>query len=266
MAEFPFSTEEALRSFICRYYQENLSLSAQARYCERRHQGLGRSQCTCYRPEQLRVLPEELLAGACCCGNPLEQAELKAGESVLDLGCGVGLDLLLAAQQVQPGGIVYGLDMNEAALERAEAYRRQLNLDNVRLLRGLIEELPLAEATIDVIISNCAINLVPDKERALREAYRVLKPGGRLAIADTVLEGEPSDLLRREPQAWAACLTGSLSTAIYRKLLAATGFSDITIELAAGDWDWPAFLDEEERQRLQGRWLSALIRARKPAA
>ncbi|WP_052890771.1 methyltransferase domain-containing protein [Thermogemmatispora carboxidivorans] len=263
MVDMPFTSEEDLRSFIQHYYQENILNAATACCCEDRQQGQAPSRCTCYAPEQLKDLPAELLASACCCGNPLKQAGLKPGESLLDLGCGTGLDLLLAAPQLQPGGVAYGLDMNEVALERAEQYRSQLGLENVRFLRGIIEAVPLPSESIDVIISNCVINLVPDKERVLREAYRLLKPGGRLILADPVLEGELPLSLRREPKAWAVCLAGAIRAETYRELLTAIGFRDIVIELVPGDWDWPPFLNQEERQRLEGRWLSASIRARK---
>ncbi|MBE3565321.1 MAG: methyltransferase domain-containing protein [Thermogemmatispora sp.] len=264
MADMPFKSEEDLRSFVQRYYQVNVLNAAVACCCEDRKQVP--SQCDCYAPERLKDLPAELLASACCCGNPLKQAELKPGESLLDLGCGTGLDLLLAAPQLQPGGVAYGVDMNEVALERAEQYRRQLGLENVRFLQGVIEAIPLPSESIDVIISNCVINLVPDKWRVLREAYRLLKPGGRLILADTVLEGEPPARLQREPWAWAACLTGAISAETYRELLTAIGFHEVVVELAARDWDWPPFVNQEERHRLEGRWLSACIRARRPSA
>ncbi|RAQ97169.1 hypothetical protein A4R35_16645 [Thermogemmatispora tikiterensis] len=262
----PFTSEEELRSFVQRYYQENILNAATACCCEDRKQERASSQCACSAPEQLKELPAELLASACCCGNPLKQARLKAGESLVDLGCGTGLDLLLAAPQLQPGGVAYGIDMNEVALEKAEQYRRQLGLENVRFLRGIIEAVPLPSESIDIIISNCVINLVPDKERVLREAYRLLKPGGRLILADPVLEGQLPLNLRREPRAWAACLTGAISVEAYRELLTAIGFRDIVIELGPGDWDWPPFVNQEERHRLEGRWLSASIRAHRPSA
>ncbi|MBX5456178.1 MAG: methyltransferase domain-containing protein [Thermogemmatispora sp.] len=266
MADMPFTSEEALRSFIQRYYQENGVSSAVACCSGDESQERAPGQCTCYAPEQLKSLPAELLAGACCCGNPLKYAQLKPGEIVLDLGCGTGLDVLLAARQVQPGGVAYGVDMNEVALGRAEQYRRQLGLENARFLHGIIEAVPLPSESIDVIISNCVINLAPDKERVLREAYRLLKPGGRLVLADTVLEGEPPARLQREPRAWATCLTGAISAAAYRELLAAVGFQEVVVELASRDWGWPPFVNQEERHRLEGRWLSASIRAHKPSA
>ncbi|MBX5452173.1 methyltransferase domain-containing protein [Thermogemmatispora sp.] len=266
MADMPFKSEEDLRSCVQRYYQEAILNAATVCCCEDGKQGQASSQCDCYAPEQLNNLPAELLTSSCCCGDPLKRAELRPGETVLDLGCGTGLDVLLAAQRVLPGGHVYGLDMNEAALERAEHYRRLLGLENVQLLKGLMEEVPLPSESIDLIISNCAINLVPDKERVLREAYRLLKAGGRLSLADMVLEGELPVRLREEPRAWAACLAGAISLATYRELLASVGFHDIVTEPVSANWSWPSFISEEERHLLEGHWLAILIRARKPSA
>nr|BBH93628.1 arsenite S-adenosylmethyltransferase [Thermogemmatispora argillosa] len=266
MSDLPFSAEEALRSAIKSYYQEKLLSSEESCYCSTKSQQSASDRCSCYEGEQLSELPPDLLASSCCCGNPLKRAELRPGETVLDLGCGTGLDVLLAARRVLPGGRVYGLDMNEVALERAEHYRRLLGLENVHFLKGLMEAVPLPAESVDLIISNCALNLAPDKEQVLREAYRLLKPGGRLSLADTLLEGALPASLQHEPRAWAACLAGAISLATYRELLAGVGFRDVLIESVPGEWCWPSFIGQEERQHLEGRWLSASICARKPTA
>jgi arsenite methyltransferase len=171
------------------------------------------------------------VAASLGCGHPTALAALAAGEIVLDLGSGGGLDVLLAARQVGPTGFVYGLDMTGEMLALAERYRRAQGVTNARFLQGYIEAIPLQDASVDAVISNCAINLAVDKAQVLREAFRVLRPGGRLAIADVVAREPLPAALRADHEAWTRCIAGALEEAEYRQLLAAAGFTDIAITL-----------------------------------
>lgn len=225
-----------------------------------------------YDALQAGDVPEAALAASLGCGNPTALAELKPGETVLDLGSGGGIDVLLSARRVGPTGKAYGLDMTDEMLALAEENKRRSGLANVEFLRGEIEDIPLPDNSVDVIISNCVINLSGDKDRVLREAYRVLRPGGRFAVSDVVVRGEVPPAIRRNMELWAGCVAGALSDADYTRKLADAGFMDTAIEvtrvyagrdardiLAADGIDADAVAKE-----VDGKFASAFIRARKP--
>ena len=190
------------------------------------------------------------------CGNPTALADMKAGERVLDLGSGAGLDVLLSARRVSPGGHAYGVDMTAEMIALAERNRERAGVENATFLKGTIEEVPLPDAAVDVVISNCVINLAVDKAAALREAFRVLRPGGRLAIADMVEVQPLPASVKGSPDAWADCIAGAIPAEQYEELLRAAGFDEVSIETQAaqGAGGGP------------GEVRSAYIRARKPRA
>ena len=185
---------------------------------------------TMYPVEELRALPAEALIASLGCGNPLARAGLRPGEVVLDLGSGGGMDVFVAAGRVAPTGRVIGLDMSDRMLALARANAERVGADNVEFLKGEMEHVPLPDASVDVIISNCVVNLAPDKGRALREAFRVLRPGGRLEISDIVTREPVPAALKGNLTAWAACIGGALSEGEYEQLLRVAGFTDIAIE------------------------------------
>jgi SAM-dependent methyltransferase/N-acetylglutamate synthase-like GNAT family acetyltransferase len=218
-------------------------------------------------------LPLAAVLASLGCGNPTALAELRAGEVVLDLGSGGGIDVLLSARRVGPTGQVYGLDMTDEMLALARANQQAAGVRNVEFLKGEIENIPLPDSSVDVIISNCVINLAADKRRVLQEAFRVLKPGGRLAVSDVVVRGPVPDFLRRSMELWVGCVAGALEEQEYRTLLAGAGFQDIELEptriyRAA---DAAAFLssagleDDEMIAQVDGRVMSAFVRATRPA-
>jgi arsenite methyltransferase len=227
-----------------------------------------------YTQDEIGALPVAATLASLGCGNPTALAELKAGEHVLDLGSGGGIDVLLSARRVGPTGFVYGLDMTDEMLALAERNRQEAKVENVRFLKGVIEAIPLADNSVDVIISNCVINLSADKGQVLREAARVLRPGGRLAIADIVVQGEMPAALRADFESWSGCIAGALEEAMYRKLLAAAGLVDIEIEVtrryalddlrASGAGSALDTLSAQEQSAVDGKFVSAFIRARKP--
>ena len=189
-----------------------------------------------YLGEDLSDLPESIVSGSLGCGNPQAIAALQAGEIVLDLGSGGGLDVLLAARQVGPTGFVYGVDMTDKMLELARSNAAKIGATNVEFRKGELEALPLPDNSVDVIISNCVVNLTPEKTDALAEAYRVLKPGGRLAISDIVVDGDLSGFPVSEEQirvglSWAGCIAGALTIDQFTTLLAGAGFGEIDIEI-----------------------------------
>ncbi|HEY3412052.1 MAG TPA: arsenite methyltransferase [Armatimonadota bacterium] len=220
-------------------------------------------------------IPEAAMLASLGCGNPTALAQLEAGETVLDLGSGGGIDVLLSAKRVGPTGFAYGLDMTDEMLALAERNKAEAGATNVEFLKGQIEEVPLADGTVDVVISNCVINLSADKDAVLREAFRVLKPGGRFAVSDVVVDGELPDALRRDMEAYVGCVAGALERGDYLRRLAAAGFADASIEptrrytfadLEATTCCSPevAALSDEEKAGLDGRVMGAFIRARKP--
>lgn len=241
-----------------------------------------RQGSSCCDPTSSRLYPEQLLSDlpddvtsfSLGCGDPITLASLKPGETVLDLGSGGGLDCFLAAKKVGPTGHVIGVDMTPEMIERARAAASRLNLGNVEFRQGLLEDLPVASDSVDVVISNCVINLAPDKARVLAQVFRVLKPGGKLAVSDIVTDGPLPQQVKNDLSAWAGCISGALDSAEYRSILASAGFKDISIE--------PSYFDESTideavrdmgdridltvwpREKLAKTVFSARITARKP--
>jgi SAM-dependent methyltransferase len=227
-----------------------------------------------YDANQAREVPDAAMQASLGCGNPTALAELKPGEIVLDLGSGGGIDVILSARRVGPTGKAYGLDMTDEMLALAEENKRRSGLANVEFLRGEIEAIPLPNGAVDVIISNCVINLSGDKDRVLREAFRVLKPGGRFAVSDVVVRGEVPTAIRKSMELWTGCIAGALSEAEYRDKLASAGFSGIDVEVTRiyGLDDARTFLVAEGfdvnavANEVDGKFVSAFIRATKPAS
>jgi SAM-dependent methyltransferase len=221
---------------------------------------------------QAGEVPEEAMLASLGCGNPTALAKLSAGEVVLDLGSGGGIDVLLSAKRVGPTGKAYGLDMTDEMLALAEENKRRAGAENVEFLRGEIEHIPLPDNSVDVIISNCVINLSADKDRVLREAFRVLKPGGRFAVSDVVTRGEITPEIRKSVLLWVGCVAGALGDDEYRSKLAAAGFEQIEIEptriyraedareiLSAEGVDVDAIAPQ-----VDGKFMGAFVRAVKP--
>jgi arsenite methyltransferase len=228
-----------------------------------------------YASDEVGDLPSAAVLASLGCGNPTALAELKPGETVLDLGSGGGIDVLLSAKRVGPTGYAYGLDMTDEMLGLAEQNRQAQGVSNVRFLKGHIEAIPLPENSVDVVISNCVINLSSDKARVLHEAFRVLKPGGRFAVSDVVVQGQLPAELRQSMELWAGCIAGALEETTYRQLLAEAGFTDVGVEvtrvyeaqdLAASECcDGTASADGfAELAATGGRLVSAFVRAAKP--
>jgi len=208
-----------------------------------------------YTDDERAAVPEAAAAASLGCGNPTALVDLQPGLTVLDLGSGGGIDVLLAAKRVGPSGKVYGLDMTDAMLALARDNQQTAGATNVEFLKGTMEAIPLPDCSIDVIISNCVINLSTDKDAVLREAFRVLKPGGRLAVSDVVVRGEVAPEIRRSVEAWIGCLAGALEEETYRSKLAAAGFETIDIEI------WRTY----DHVDAPGAFASGFIRATKPA-
>jgi SAM-dependent methyltransferase len=225
-----------------------------------------------YDDGQKAGVPAEALLASLGCGNPTALAQLNEGETVLDLGSGGGIDALLSAKRVGPTGKVFGLDMTDDMLALANENKRRAGATNVEFLKGEIESIPLPDNSVDVIISNCVINLSADKERVLREAFRVLRPGGRFAVSDVVVRGEVPAQVRRNVEMWMGCVAGALEEMEYRDLLADAGFRRIDVEptrfYAASDA--AAFLagsgldPDTFAEQIDGKFMSAFIRAVKP--
>jgi len=225
-----------------------------------------------YDKAQVEGVPQEAFLASLGCGNPTALARLEPGQTVLDLGSGGGIDVLLSAKRVGPTGKAYGLDMTDEMLALAEENKRKSGLTNVEFLRGEIENIPLPDASVDVIISNCVINLSADKDRVLREAFRVLKPGGRFAVSDVVSKGDIPQEIRRSVELWAGCIAGALEDREYEEKLRQAGFVDIQLEPTRvyRTEDARGFLEENGLDvdtlapQLDGKFMSAFVRARKP--
>jgi SAM-dependent methyltransferase len=241
-----------------------------------------------YAADDVAGVPEDALKASLGCGNPTALAELTPGETVLDLGSGGGIDVLLSARRVGPAGFAYGLDMTDEMLALAEQNKAAAGAENVQFLKGHIEEIPLPDASVDVVISNCVINLAADKGQVLREAYRVLKPGGRFAVSDVVAQGALPEDLRSDMEAWVGCVAGALEEQEYRRLLTDAGFGDVDVEVTrvydprelaestrggdasccgsdccgnTAEWDLSAY---GRFEAAGGRLVSAFVRAHKP--
>jgi ubiquinone/menaquinone biosynthesis C-methylase UbiE len=225
-----------------------------------------------YSSDEKGLIPEKAVRASLGCGNPTALIDLRPGEAVLDLGSGGGIDVLLSAQRVGPTGKAYGLDMTDDMLALARENQRQSGLTNVEFLRGEIENIPLPENSVDVIISNCVINLSADKDRVLREAFRVLKPGGRFAVSDVVVRGSVPDELRKSMLLWVGCVAGALDESEYVAKLAGAGFEHVSIEPTReyNVEDARQFLSEAGvdvdaiAPQVNGKFFSGFIRASKP--
>jgi len=227
-----------------------------------------------YAEHEMGELPDAAVLASLGCGNPTALAELKPGETVLDLGSGGGIDVLLSAKRVGPTGKAYGLDMTDEMLALARANQEKAGATNVEFLKGEIEAIPLPDNAVDVIISNCVINLSGDKDKVLREAFRVLKPGGRFAVSDVVTRGDIPAEIRKDVLAWVGCLAGALDENEFRAKLEAVGFEAIGIEPTrvykvedAREFLIGQGLDVETlAQQVDGKFMSAFVRATKPQA
>ena len=225
-----------------------------------------------YGENEASAIPEQALRASLGCGNPTALAKLQPGETVLDLGSGGGIDVLLSAKRVGPTGKAYGLDMTDEMLALAEENKRKSGMTNVEFLKGEIENIPLPDNTVDVIVSNCVINLSGDKDRVLREAFRVLRPGGRFAISDVVVRGEVPKEIRKSMELWVGCVAGALSETEYRNKLAAAGFDSVNIEVTrvydvndAREFLRSSGLDGDAiASEVQDKFVSAFVKAVKP--
>src|SRR5258706_8623816 len=225
-----------------------------------------------YSDQETGELPEAAVLASLGCGNPTALAELKEGETVLDLGSGGGIDVLLSARRVGPKGKAYGLDMTDEMLALARENQKESGVTNVEFLKGTIENIPLPDNSVDVVISNCVINLSGDKDRVLREAFRVLKPGGRLAVSDVVLRGEVPSEIRKSMELWVGCIAGALQETEYVEKLDAAGFDGIEVEPTrvyqveeAREFLQAAGFDAEKvGPQIKDKFMSAFLRATKP--
>jgi SAM-dependent methyltransferase len=227
-----------------------------------------------YNESEKSALPADAVAASLGCGNPTALAKLKPGEIVLDLGSGGGIDVLLSAKRVGPTGKAYGVDMTDEMLALARENQKKAGVQNVEFLKGTIENIPLPENSVDVIISNCVINLSRDKDRVIREAFRVLKPGGRLAVSDVIVRGEVPADIRKSMELWVGCMAGALQEAEYVQKLETAGFTSMEVQPTrvyhaeeSRDFLAAAGLDPDRVAPLiEGKFISAFIRATKPAA
>ncbi len=225
-----------------------------------------------YDIQQQSALPSDAVAASLGCGNPTALAELKEGQVVLDLGSGGGIDVLLSARRVGPTGKAFGLDMTDEMLSLARKNTAEAGVDNVEFLKGEIENIPLPDNTVDVIISNCVINLSADKQKTLAEAFRVLKPGGRFAVSDIVVRGDMPPDVKRSVELWVGCVAGALEESEFKQILTSVGFVDVDIEPTRiyGIEDAKAFLGEccgsidTIGPEMDGKFMSAFVRGQKP--
>jgi ubiquinone/menaquinone biosynthesis C-methylase UbiE len=226
-----------------------------------------------YGDTETASLPDGAVRASLGCGNPTALAELRAGETVLDLGSGGGIDVLLSARRVGPTGQAYGLDMTDEMLELARRNQAEAGVTNVEFLKGEIENIPLPSNTVDVIISNCVINLSGDKDRVIAEAFRVLKPGGRFAVSDVVVRGPVPEQIRKSVELWVGCVAGAMEESEYVAKLQHAGFTDISLETTrtydvrdAKDFLAAVGIDADSiATQVDGRFTSAFVRARKPS-
>jgi len=225
-----------------------------------------------YSSAETAAIPEGAVLASLGCGNPTALVELEEGQTVLDLGSGGGIDVLLSARRVGPTGKAYGLDMTDEMLTLARENQRKMGVGNVEFLKGEIENIPLPDASVDVVISNCVINLSADKRRVLAEAFRVLKPGGRFAVSDVVVRGEVPDQVRRSMELWVGCVAGALEEQEFKTILTETGFTGVDIEPTrvyrvddAREFLKSAGLDVDLVAReIDGRFMGAFVRGQKP--
>ena len=225
-----------------------------------------------YDAAQIGALPQEAVLASLGCGNPTALAKLNPGETVLDLGSGGGIDVLLSARRVGPSGKAYGLDMTDEMLALANENKRKSGIENVEFLKGEIESIPLPDNSVDVIISNCVINLSANKDHVLREAFRVLKPGGRFAVSDVVTRGEMHPEIRKSVLLWVGCVAGALEENEYRDKLASAGFERIQVEPTrvyrvedAREFLTGQGIDADAiAPQVDGKFMSAFVRAVKP--
>jgi len=266
--------EENIKDFVKEKYGAAALRAGQGGSC---CSGDGLSCCdpitsNLYQVDELSGMPAEAVAASLGCGNPAALAELRPGEAVLDLGSGGGIDVLLSAKRVGPSGKAYGLDMTDEMLELARQNQRKSGIDNVEFLKGEIEAVPLPDNSVDVVISNCVINLSADKDRVLAEAYRVLRPGGRFAVSDIVVRGEVPVEIRRNVELWIGCVAGALEENEYTAKLRRAGFENIEVEPTrvyrledARELLQGAGLDAEKLgPDFDGKFMSAFVRANKP--
>lgn len=272
------SDSQAIKQAVSAHYAERIQSSSCCGGSSRCCSDSTPTEVTLYGADTIATLPSDVVTTSFGCGNPLALATLKPGEVVLDLGSGGGLDVLLAAQRVGAQGFVYGLDMTDAMLEVARRNAERAGAANVAFLKGDIEAIPLPDASVDVIISNCVINLAPDKGQVLSEAFRVLRPGGRLAVTDIVIDGDLEGLPLSEAQiraglSWAGCIAGALTREHYLHLLVEAGFgqADVSVRQRYTPTDVLEQAPEELRllapevlEALVGRFTSCTIQATKP--
>ena len=227
-----------------------------------------------YSETEALEIPEAAILASLGCGNPTALTQLSHGEIVLDLGSGGGIDVLLSARRVGPTGFAYGLDMTDEMLELAERNKAEAKAENVKFLRGHIEDIPLPDNSVAVVISNCVINLSSDKDQVLREAFRVLRPGGRFAVSDVVVDGDLPEAVRRDMELYVGCVSGALERSDYEEKLRNAGFEEVSIEPTRryefsqleGSWAprGVAGMSEDEKRALDGAIFSGFIRGRKP--
>ena len=266
----PIATIEDVRETVRQKYAE--AAGASGGCCSPADAG-GVFGSSLYAEAAEEGVPEAAVAASLGCGVPTAVADLHEGETVLDLGSGGGIDVLLSARRVGPLGKAYGLDMTDEMLTLARDNQRKAGVENVEFLKGEIENIPLPDNSVDVIISNCVINLSGDKDRVLREALRVLKPAGRLAVSDVVARAEVPAQVRRHVELWSGCIAGALEESDYRAKLEAAGFEAVDVEptriysaAQCSEWFAQAGLDTgKAAPELDGMFMSAFVRARKPA-
>lgn len=274
-----FQTADALKAAVREEYGSFASAQLASGGCCTPDCCTDSAQTKLYAGQQLDSIPAQAVQASRGCGNPLGRALIQPGQAVLDLGSGGGLDAMLAAERTGPSGRVYGVDMTDSMLELGRANVARAGFENIEFIKGDIEDLPLPDQHVDLIISNCVINLAPDKARTLREAWRVLRPGGWLAVSDIVIDGSLDDLpvdepLLREAMSWSGCIAGALTSADYRSLLEAAGFTDVTLTIDqryhVADIGDPAQLAEQTGvdpaalEEVAQRFTSSFIQARRP--